>query len=84
MLYLPCLTGSTQDAWSERRRSQGRREGRDGGAAAQPELPATVRQRGGGGGAGQGQYLGVNPRFSVGRRGGFSSGDGSWRERAGL
>ena len=59
MLYLPCLEGSTQDAWSERRRSQGRREGRDGGAAAQPELPAAVRQRGGGGGAGQGQYPGA-------------------------
>ena len=61
MLYLPCLAGSTQDAWSERRRSQGRREGRDGGAAAQPELPAAVGQRGGGGGTSQGQYSGSNP-----------------------
>ena len=66
MLYLPCLAGSTQDAWSERRRSQGRRKGRHGGAAPEPELPAAVRQRGGGGGAGQGQCPGANPGLSVG------------------
>ena len=69
MLYLPCLAGSTQVARSERRRSQGRREGRDGAATAQPELPAAVRQRGGGGGAGKGQY----PGLSVGCGGGGES-----------